>query len=206
MTEFVRGLEALKSPHRMYSRAEVLASPSPVPNVSGIYGWYFSTVPDQIDPNRCIKVQGRNLLYVGIAPRSPSGSKASLRSRLRTHYRGNAEGSTLRLTLGCLLGFQLRRVGSGTVMTFGPAESELSTWMAHNAFVTWIEDPRPWLEESVIIRSLDLPLNLDQNANNRFYARLSELRLEARRRALQLPIVGRRSDPKFRLRANPTPR
>ena len=201
MTVFGRGLEALTFPQRMYSRVEVLARPSPVPNVSGIYGWYFSNVPDQIDASRCIKVQGRKLLYVGIAPRSPSGSKASLRSRLRTHYGGNAEGSTLRLTLGCLLGFQLRRVGGGTVMTFGPAEPELSTWMANNAFVTWIEDPRPWLQESIIIRSLDLPLNLDQNANNGFHARLSELRRDARRRALQLPIVGKGSDP-----ATPTPR
>jgi hypothetical protein len=86
-------------------------------------------------------------------------------------------------------------------MTFGPAEPELSTWMANNAFVTWLEDPRPWLQESIIIRSLDLPLNLDQNANNGFHARLSELRRDARRRALQLPIVGKGSDP-----ANPTPR
>ena len=90
-------------------------------------------------------------------------------------------------------------------MTFGPAEPELSNWMATNALVTWIEDPRPWLQESIIIRSLDLPLNLDQNANHGFHARLSELRRDARRRALELPIVGRRSDPKFRLRANPSP-
>ena len=38
-------------------------------------------------------------------------------NRIRYHFRGNAEGSTLRLTLGCLLikplGIELRRVGSG---------------------------------------------------------------------------------------------
>jgi len=45
-----------------------------------------------------------------------------LRQRLRTHYAGNAGGSTLRKILGCLpadeLGIQLRRVGSGTRKTF----------------------------------------------------------------------------------------
>ncbi|WP_386143941.1 GIY-YIG nuclease family protein [Streptomyces yanii] len=40
-------------------------------------------------------------------------STQNLRTRVRYHYRGNAAGSTLRLTLGCLLGLELRRVGSG---------------------------------------------------------------------------------------------
>ena len=48
-------------------------------------------------------------------------------------YRGNAYGSTLRLTLGCLLadqlGIELRRVGSGTRLTFGDGEQALSEWM-----------------------------------------------------------------------------
>jgi hypothetical protein len=45
-------------------------------------------------------------------------SRQNLRKRLRYHYRGNAYGSTLRLTLGALLNeqliIQLRRVGSGS--------------------------------------------------------------------------------------------
>jgi hypothetical protein len=126
-------------------------------------------------------------MYVGIAPRR-AGSRATLRSRLRNHYRGNAEGSTLRLTLGCLLGLELRRVGGGTVMTFGPAEVELSTWMADNAFVTWIDAPQPWLVESILISKFDLPLNLDQNAEHAFHASLGQLRRDARRTAMMLPI------------------
>ena len=45
-----------------------------------------------------------------------------MRERIPYHYQGNAEGSTLRLTLGCLLSeeldIELRRVGSGKRMTF----------------------------------------------------------------------------------------
>lgn len=63
-------------------------------------------------------------------------STQNLRKRVRYHYRGNAAGSTLRLTLGCLLGMELRRVGSGKRMTFGKAgETALSQWMAENTRV-----------------------------------------------------------------------
>ncbi|MEU8575440.1 GIY-YIG nuclease family protein [Streptomyces asoensis] len=34
--------------------------------------------------------------------------RQNLRKRVRYHYRGNAAGSTLRFTLGCLLGLELR--------------------------------------------------------------------------------------------------
>jgi hypothetical protein len=49
-----------------------------------------------------------SLQYVGIAPRHmrPRVSRQSLRTRIRYHFRGNAAGSTLRLTLGCLLGLE----------------------------------------------------------------------------------------------------
>jgi hypothetical protein len=97
--DHVEVIRALQHPARLRTRAEVLDRPSPVPAVAGIYGWHFVTPPaEQLDANR--------LLYVGIAPRRMSSrtSSQSLRTRIRYHVRGNAEGSTLRLTLGCLLG------------------------------------------------------------------------------------------------------
>jgi hypothetical protein len=60
--------------------------------------------------------------------------------------------------------------------------------MADNAFVAWVEDPEPWLLESVLISNFDLPLNLDQNTKHASYARLSQLRRDARRRAQMQPI------------------
>jgi hypothetical protein len=188
MTPLDPRVESFRHPRRIYSRSEVLTRPSPVPERPGVYGWYFRGIPDAIEASGCSEVNGLRLMYVGIAPRRATGSRATLRSRLVSHYRGNAEGSTLRLTLGCLLGLQLRRVGGGTVMTFGPAEVDLSEWMADNAFVAWIEDPKPWLVESNLIANFDLPLNLDQNAAHPAHASLSQLRQDARRRALMLPI------------------
>ncbi|WP_420313610.1 GIY-YIG nuclease family protein [Actinopolymorpha alba] len=67
-------------------------------------------------------------------------------------WSGDAEGSTLRLTLGCLLGLELRRVGSGKRMTFGlRGEAELSAWMGAHARVCWVECPEPWRAEAVLI-------------------------------------------------------
>jgi hypothetical protein len=106
---------------------------------------------------------------------------------------GNAEGSTLRLTLGCLLserlGIQLRRVGSGKRMTFGEGEAALSAWMDENAFVCWMVCEQPWKVEQQIISSVNLPLNLDQNRHHPYCSQLSACRAAARERARALPVV-----------------
>jgi hypothetical protein len=138
------------------------------------------------------------LLYGGIAPKAPPAngrpaSQQTLRTRTRYHYTGNAAGSTLRLTLGCLLagrlGIQLRRVGSGQRLTFAAGEAKLSAWMADNAFVTWVETERPWLAEQQLITSVNLPLNLDQNRQHDFHQQLTQVRADARRAARTLPVV-----------------
>ena len=36
---------ALLAPQRVWSRTEVLASPSPVPKSPGVYAWYFKYIP-----------------------------------------------------------------------------------------------------------------------------------------------------------------
>ncbi|GAA3704603.1 hypothetical protein GCM10022224_082620 [Nonomuraea antimicrobica] len=174
----------LLNPVRLWEAAEVLTRPSPVPNAAGIYGWHFTQPPH---PN----LPADHLLYVGIAPRRmvTRASKQNLRSRVRYHFRGNAEGSTLRLSLGCLLGLELRRVGSGKRLTFGLAgEKELTDWMAEYARVCWVCHDEPWMGESELIARLDLPLNLDQNRRHAFHPYLSGLRASARARARNLPI------------------
>ena len=120
-------------------------------------------------------------------------SRQRLRDRIRYHYRGNAEGSTLRPTLGCLLaghlGIELRRVGSGRRLTFAAGETTLSEWMRQNAFVAWMVCPAPWEVEEQLIGKCCLPLNLDQNQGNQFHSVLSEMRRRARGQAMELPIM-----------------
>lgn len=183
---------------RIYSRSEVLTRPSPVPQEPGVYGWWFREIPAGIDVQQCVSRDGLTLLYAGISPKEPprngrGPSKEALRSRIQTHYTGNAEGSTLRRSLGCLLslqlGIELRRYGSGTRMHFGFGEKELSRWMDGNAFVSWLAMPQPWLFEEEILGQLDLPLNLDKNKHNAFHPNLTKARAEAARRARELPAL-----------------
>jgi hypothetical protein len=186
-------VKPLLYPTHLYSASEILSYPCPVPNSPGVYAWYFDAPLPLIDMTGCHRVDGRALLYVGISPKAPSlkgpPSHSTLRKRIRTHYRGNAEGSTLRRTLGCLLAstlnIKLRRVGSGTRYTFiNRGEQVLDQWMDQHAFVTWVEAKVPWeIEKKLLSSGLNLPLNVDGNPSKDAVAVVCAARLEARRLA-----------------------
>ena len=147
VSNFAMELSALLKPAKLWTRTDCLVRASPVPREAGVYVWYFVTPPPGVPVEECHRAQEATLLYVGISPRQPSArdggpSRQTLRSRIRNHYRGNAAGSTLRLTLGCLLegelGITLQRAGHGDRSTFGEGEGPLSEWMGRNALVTWM--------------------------------------------------------------------
>ena len=193
-------IDTLSRPRRLYSRTEILARASPVPRKAGLYAWFFREIPHGVPLEGCTRSNGLVLLYVGISPKAPPRngkrpSRQTLWNRVRYHMQGNAYGSTLRLTLGCLLadelGIALRRVGSGKRLTFAEGEHELSLWLESNAFVTWTTHPTPWIPEPAVISSLSLPLNLDHNRAHGFYLRLKQIRAEAREKARVLPIAAR---------------
>lgn len=87
-------------PDKTFSRTDVMSRPTPVPAVNGIYFWWFKEIPSGVPTEGCITQNGYTLLYVGISPdkKGKPNSRANLRQRIKTHYSGNAEGSTLRRT------------------------------------------------------------------------------------------------------------
>jgi hypothetical protein len=183
-------------PKNLHSRAQVLCRPSPVPAKHGLYAWYFSDVPPLVPTKGCMTVDGKTLLYIGIAPDKASkpNSRQSLLRRIKYHYQGNAEGSTLRRTLGVLLekesGFALRRVGSGKRITLTHAgEQYLDEWMERNAFVAWLVCDEPWAHEHVLLGKFSCPLNIKDNDHHPFAPVLKRMRTEALRRARELPIA-----------------
>jgi hypothetical protein len=187
----------LLEPARLWTRIEVLARDCPMPRQAGIYGWYFKSLPPRVPHRGCHRTQGATLLYVGISPKQPPAngappSRQHLLRRIRYHFRGNACGSTLRLTLGCLLaarlGIALRRVGSGARYTFADGEARLSDWMQENAFVCYLTHPMPWLLEAQLIAKMSLPLNLQGNTGHPFHQALSALRRAQRVKADELPV------------------
>jgi hypothetical protein len=194
-------IEQLTHPTRLWSRAEVLVRPSPVPQRPGIYAWYFRNLSGCVDPTNCVSFKDSTLLYMGISPKEPSqngerSSRQTLRSRIRSHFRRDADASTLRLTLGCLLsqklGIELRRVGAGDRTTFAIGEQKVSSWMEENANVVWVECDEPWKVEREVIATLSLPLNLQHNQHHAFWTKLSLIRADARKMANALPIIPRR--------------
>lgn len=184
-------LTALRQPDRLYAPSEVLAGGDVVPRLPGVYGWYFSGLDCLVPVAECHEVQGRRLLYVGIAPSRPSSS-ATLRSRIRQHLKSNASGSTLRRTLGSLvaegLGLQMRRVGKSERTHFAAGEALLSEWMGEHARVCWTVVAEPWTVEGTVVTSLDLPLNLEHNAGHGFRDELLRRRADQTGRARQLPV------------------
>ena len=183
---------ALTTPRRLVARSEVLAKPSAVPAEAGIYGWYFQGLQGLVPMDACHEHDGWHLAYAGISPKNETSTQ-TLRARLRYHFNGNAEGSTLRFTLGCLLqkelGLELRRVGSGNRLTFHAGEPVLNEWMSGHARVVWCTHPQPWTVEPTVIRNLDLPLNLQGNDRHAFSTELTSIRARARRKARELDTV-----------------
>jgi hypothetical protein len=207
----IKALPALSllEPSRLFSRSEVMTRSSPAPAKSGVYAWYFAEVPPGVDATRCHMHGDKALLYIGISPSAPPRngralSRSTIRRRLQTHFGGNASGSTLRLTLGCLLRHQLnidlRRVGSTGRYTFtNPGEQQLDDWMAAYAFVTWHTCEQPWEAEGAILRSgLPLPLNIADNPCVAHTEYLSPIRREARARANQHPVIRDNGGPRRR--------
>ena len=172
-----------------------MSRPTPVPAINGVYFWWFKEIPPGVPTEGCITQDGYTLLYVGISPdkKSKPNSRANLKTRIRTHYSGNAEGSTLRRTLGVLLAtesnYPLRRVGSGTRTTFTHSgEQWLDRWMEQNARVSWIADEEPWLLEGILIANIPLPLNIQDN-NHAFKPILSAMRSKAMAEAKIMEIA-----------------
>lgn len=191
--------ERLLNPEHVYSRAEATSRRSVVPARAGVYAWYFDDVPPGVPTEECRVGEFGMLLYVGIAPKAPPmngarRSKQHLRQRVGYHFNGNAYGSTLRLTLGCHLtehlGIALRRVGSGTRLTFTNAgEERLSEWMGAHARVAFVLDDEPWKLEHELIKREVLPLNIAGNSHSPYCLSLRTLREEHKRRARELPVA-----------------
>lgn len=161
-----------------------------LPNVAGNYVFLLrkgSQLP-KVDiepkiPEVTLDGNTYQAIYTGIA-------SENLRQRVyRTHFvSNNASRSTLRKSIGSLIGYDLipRKEGDLKHKKFKPADEEkLTEWMMSNLLLAFVEnaDPEPW--EVKLIAELNPPLNLDKNTNmvnKEFRALLSKLRCR--------PVIG----------------
>jgi hypothetical protein len=180
-----------------HTREEIFAEPGPMPSKAGACGWWFREIPGTVDTSDCRQQDGWTLLYVGISPGPPPANGKpqvvqDIRKRTRYHFGAggaSADGSPLRKTLGVLLGYELRRVGSGKKQTFAGDEATLTEWMGENATVSWILHPEPWYLEAKLLAAVDLPLNFQGNERNTFAPELKRLRREAAVKAGKMRIL-----------------
>lgn len=195
----------LLAPLKLWTWAEVSALPRQCLKVPGVYAWWFTERPTLLPPEFFEGAplhEGARLLYIGIAQSSPKSSER-LGGRIRFHFCYGAEGSTLRISLGCLLGFTRWRVSSDparaeaegrrTSINFSTHDEQaLSQWMSMHARVCWLKRERPWELEPRLLRAVCPPLNLQSCPGNRFATQLKALRKAAKTHALQSPVLPRR--------------
>lgn len=181
-------LESLSSPEKIISRMEFMGDSNLVPKESGIYAWYFKEIPPEVPVANCTTHQELTMLYVGICPKRPVSTNKkeprTLHDRITEHFTGNARGSTLRKTIGCLLECKIGvefKVGSDGKLNFTKcSEEKLTKWMNKNSFVTWQTCKDPWKYEKEAFSEFVLPLNLQGNKqNNEFYSTLKKIRKNA---------------------------
>jgi hypothetical protein len=160
------------------------------PTSPGLYAWWFEKrVIQKLLPK--IRLAGYpeysvgwifkkkwNLLYIG------RGSNLKRRI-LDYHFHGDADVSSLRMSLGCILVMELKiclwkrpHPSEGEYgYTFGDeGEEKLSRWMAENAWVRWGETPDHDAEEKKYIRQYAPLLNMDDNPH--LFRPLKDLRSE----------------------------
>lgn len=152
-----------------------------IPNLSGNYIFVLrenSKLPDVGIPVIYTKFRDYEVIYVGLA-------SSSLKDRdVKKHLNGNAGGSTLRKSLGCLLGFNLiprdsHYNNNGKTKFNVTDESKLSEWIKTNLLLLYYTNKEFDHIESLLIQTLNPPLNLSKNhnvINSEFRKLLTKLR------------------------------
>ena len=178
---------------KLYSRKQIIANPSLVPERGGFNAWFFKGIPADTPTEGCFKKDGLTLLYVGISPVRASSQRNLHKRIVDDHCKGPAKTSTLRTSLGVLLveesGYPLQKISGTDKMSFSPAgEDWLNDWMDKNAFVCWYEHPTPWEIKEQVITAFSPPLNI-QGGTHPFRKTLKGRRVEAKRLAREMPVV-----------------
>jgi hypothetical protein len=170
--------QQILTPQCLYTVDEITQAATPIPKASGVYAWWFDTLPALVTTDGAFKTGEFLLRYIGIAPSSPS-SKRTLRDRLNNHCRGPIAVSTLRRGLAVLLqqdlSLHIVKLASGKLALEAEGEKHLTSWMKGHARVCWAVAPNPWEFELNLIAAAKPPLNVAGGAHP-FAAELRKLR------------------------------
>jgi hypothetical protein len=160
--------QQILTPRRLYTVDEIKQAATPIPKASGVYAWWFDTLPALVPIDGAFKTGEFLLRYVGIAPSSPS-SKRTLRDRLNNHCRGPIAVSTLRRGLAVLLQQDLSlhviKLANRKLALEADGETRLTSWMKYHGRVCWAVVSNPWEFEHKLIAAAKPPLNVAGGAH-----------------------------------------
>lgn len=135
-----------------------------------VNGNYIVTIRDiKLFPTHGIEIitpifRGHHVIYTGVASKS-------LRNRIGSQHLGlNAGRSTLRQSIGCLMGFtQIPRdkskLENGMVKFIEVEERALLEWIQKNLLFYYLPNSFPSELEDELIRIMNPPLNIQKNHN-----------------------------------------
>ena len=147
----------------------VTGSPKEIPSGAGNYFVVLKegcSLPDVGIPVKMAKFRGMDIIYTGVA-----GASSGLRKRITwAHLGDNAGRSTLRLSLGVLMGFKpiprdASNPNNGHTRFRPDEEARLTDWMKDNLLVYFFSNDDFEAVEEELIASLNPPLNLMKNYN-----------------------------------------
>ena len=179
----------------------VTGSPKEIPEGAGNYFIVLKdghSLPDVGLPVVMAKYRGMDIVYTGVA-----GSSSGLRRRITwAHFGDNAGRSTLRLTLGVLMGFKpiprdVSNPHNGHTRFLPEEEKRLTDWMKDNLQVYYFPNDDYEAVEEELIASLNPPLNLMKNynpVNSELRSHISYLRsqveyIEPRRTSRKIDVL-----------------
>ena len=174
----------LSKPPICYEASSLEEKKQSIPKTKGVYAWYFAHGELNVPSNSYFRVDDFELLYIGIT--------GNLRRRIYSkHINGNADGSTLRFSLGILLRrkgspLEPKRKGIKKRIEWSN-EDYLTEWICDNALVAWIEHKHPKLVEEQAVKNFGclLPLNIEHNKENLFAQDLKRERNQMRSEVLK---------------------
>ena len=136
-----------------------------VPDKAGFYAWWVATDyladADPPIPLEVEQIAGWALVYVGIAPDRPGGTR-TLRSRItKDHTGGTIGNSTFRQSIASLFRDHLGLVPlKGYDRSRVVDERPLTEWLSAHCALTTTEVDDPWRYEAAVIATLEPPLNI----------------------------------------------
>jgi hypothetical protein len=143
----------------------VMADPDLIPAHPGVYLLGFDAGQSFLDKIGYYEFDDRRPVRIGAYEVCYAGASLCLQHRITDHLRRGSEASTFRQSVGALLSQELSleviSAEDRTSFHFGDTEHRLTGWLRKYCLVGYLACDNPFEVERDLIRSMPLPLNIN---------------------------------------------